>query len=247
MTIETSGAHIVGACGVGGEANGVLQVPVKDPTHTLTADDIELGFNNAILVGGAGVSSAALERAKEMKVRGIIVGGISASLHDLRPALPFPVVATEGHGNLPMSSMAFGILERLEGHEVSVSGQMGDGWNSTRPTIIVPLIERQEDEGGFPTITSPGQPARVGDRVRGVRFPLQGHVGEIVSLRVEAQHVPSGLSLRGAQVAFADPDHASGQLGAVPARRANLVDPTGNAQRGGTSKFVPWLNLEHIG
>jgi hypothetical protein len=236
VTIESVGVHIVGACGVGGEGNGVLQVPVKDPTQVLTADDVGLGFNNSVLIGGAGVSPEALDRAREMKVRGIILGGISASLHYLIPPLSFPIVATEGYGNLPMSPMAFDILKRLEGYEVSISGRMGEVWDLARPSIIVPLTGHLEDEGELATGDAPFEPARVGDRVRAVRQPLLGQVGEIVALPAEPEPVASGLSLSGAQVAF-----ASGQY---PAGTAHPVSTSHSAS---TAHFVPWLNLERIG
>lgn len=230
VTIETIGAHIVGACGVGGEGHGVLQVPVQDLTQVLTADHIELGHNDAVLVGGAGVSLEALERASEMKVRGIIVGGISASLHNLTPSPSFPVVATEGYGNLPMSPQVFDILKRLEGHEVYISGKMGEAWDNIRPTVIVPLAEYLEDESEFPADDAPVRPARVGDRVRAVRHPLLGQVGEIVALPAEPQPMPSGLSLASVQVAFASTQY-----------------PESTLRSASTSHFVPWLNLERVG
>jgi hypothetical protein len=229
VTIETIGAHIVGACGLGGEGNGVLQVPVKDPTQMLTADDIGLGFNNSVLVGGVGVSPEALERAGEMKVRGIIVGGISASLHHLMPSPSFPIVATEGYGDLPMSPLAFDLLKRLEGREVSISGRMGEVWDYARPSIIVPLMEHLEDEGTPAAGDMPVEPVRAGDRVRAVRQPLLGQVGEIVALPAEPQPVASGLFLTGAQVAFAN------------------AYPAGTKHPVGTMHFVPWLNLERMG
>jgi hypothetical protein len=236
VTIESVGVHIVGACGVGGEGNGVLQVPVKDPTQVLTADDVGLGFNNSVLIGGAGVSPEALDRAREMKVRGIILGGISASLHYLIPPPSFPIVATEGYGNLPMSPMAFDILKRLEGHEVSISGRMGEVWDFARPSIIVPLTGHLEDEGELAAGDAPLEPARVGDRVRAVRQPLLGQVGEIVALPAEPEPVASGLSLSGAQVAF-----ASGQY------PAGTAHPASTPHSASTAHFVPWLNLERIG
>jgi hypothetical protein len=236
VTIETIGAHIVGACGVGGEGNGVLQVPVKGPTQVLTADDIGLGFNNSVLVGGAGVSPEALDRASEMKVRGIIVGSISASLRHLTASPSFPIVATEGYGDLPMSPLAFDILKRLEGREVSISGQMGDAWDNTRPSLIVPLMEHLEDESALAAGDAPVEPACVGDQVRAVRQPLLGQVGEIVALLAEAQPVASGLSLAGAQVTFAGVQHPE-----------SISHPTGILHPAGTSHFVPWLNLERIG
>jgi hypothetical protein len=247
VTIETVGATIHGACGVGGETHGVLQVLAPHPSHTLTADEIGLGSNNAILVGGAGVSSEALERARQMQVRGIIVGGIPASLHDLIPGLTFPVVATEGYGNLPMSPLSFDILKRLEGHEAFINGEAGYTRDCARPIIVVPQAERQEDEGEFPVDRSPAEPARVADRVRAVRQPLLGQMGRIVSLAVEPRPVPSGFSLPGAQVAFGDPELLASQLGDAEEAEIDSTYPSGTSHPSGTSQFVPWLNLERIG
>jgi hypothetical protein len=241
VTVETVGATIHGACGVGGEAHGVLQVLAPHPSHTLTADEIGLGSNNAILVAGAGVSSEALERARQMQVRGIIVGGIPASLHDLIPGLPFPIVATEGYGHLPMSPLNFGILKRLEGHEAFINGEAGHTGDSARPIIVVPQTERQEDEAEFPVDRSPAEPARVGDLVRAVRQPLLGQVGQIVSLAAEPHRVPSGFSLPGAQITFAGPELITSQLGDAEVSEIDSRYPSG------TTQFVPWLNLERIG
>jgi hypothetical protein len=240
VTIETGGSHILGACGVGDEANGVLHVVAKDPTQTLSPDDIEIGSNNAILVGGAGVSLEAIDRAREMQVNGIIVGGISSALHYLRPAPPFPIVATEGYGSLPMSQMAFDILKQLEGHEASISGRMGEGWDGHRPGIIVPLAhDEYEEEGELAKETAPTEPARIGHRVRALRAPLLGQVGEIASVPSEPQYLPSGLSVHGAQVAFAEPERPLFQPDVVSGQ--DVVGPPSPGPH-----FVPWLNLEHV-
>jgi hypothetical protein len=231
VTIETMGAHVVGACGIGGEKVGILRVPIDGPTDVLAPDDVGLGLNNAVLVGGASVSPETLDRAREMRVSGIIVGSISASFHDLTPLPPFPIVATEGYGDIPMSSAVFEVLKQLEGREVSISGRMNGPWDSTRPVVIVSLAEPSQDadqnlagELALHKGNAPGGPVQVGSRVRGVRQPLLGQVGEIVALQAESQRVPSGLSLVGTHVAFSSTSYS-------PA---------------GTTQFVPWLNLEQI-
>jgi hypothetical protein len=243
VIIETVGTHIIGACGLGGEANGVLQMAVENPTDTLSADDIGMGANHAILVGGAGVSPEALELAREMKVKGIIVGGISSSLHELTPAPPFPIVATEGYGNLPMSPFAFDILKQLEGHEASISGQMGDAWDTSRPEIFIPLPEHQQvDERELLSEDIPIEPPPIGHRVRALRRPLLGQVGEIASMPAAPQPLPSGLTLPGAQVvfaSFASSEKSSSQHNAVLAQGVDRPRQT-------IMQFVPWLNLERI-
>jgi len=241
VTIETIGAYIAGACGQGGEGLGVLQVSAKDPTAMLTADDIGMGSNNAILVGGVGVSPEALDRAEEMKVKGIIVGSISSSLQDRVPAPSFPIVATEGYGRLSMSARVFGILKQLEGRDASISGQMGQTWDDTRPAIIVALPEQEgHEENELSNGDVPIGPAQIGHQVRAVRPPLLSRVGKIASIPAAAQPLPSGLSLPGAHVVFANSAQASFQNNTEPA------EDTGSS-RPSTMEFVPWLNLERIG
>jgi hypothetical protein len=174
VIIEMTGTHIAGACGVGGEGTGYLKIPVDDPSYTLTVDDIGLGFNNAILVGGATVSPQVLDRAREMKIRGIIVGSISASLHDSISNPPFPIVATEGYGNLPMSRPVFDILKQFEGHKVFISGQGGGTQDSARPTIIIPLEQAQEGDGHLSTSTPPDELTPTSDQPQTVSLSLLG-------------------------------------------------------------------------
>jgi hypothetical protein len=223
VTVEETGAVVAGACGVGGEGHGVLQVAVKGPADTLALADFDSVRSDAVLVGGSSLTPEAIDRATEMKVGGIIVGSISASLLDLTPP-PFPVVATEGFGVQPMSPLVFDMLRRFEGHEVSLgvpTGQEIGARPDERPLIIIPLASLATGE--IPADSASAGPARVGNQVRAVRRPLAGRVGEIVALPAESRRLPSGLSLTGAQVDFA----------------MNSLQET-------ERHFVPWLNLERI-
>ncbi len=223
VTIETTGAVIAGACGVGGEGHGVLQMAVQGPAEPLALPDLGSGSSNAVLVGGGSLTPETIDRAREMKVRGIIVGSISASLLDLTPPL-FPIVATEGFGTQPMSSIVFAMLRRFEGQEVSLgvpAGQKAGAGPDERPLIIIPLASLPTGE--IPADSASAAPARIGDHVRAVRQPLSGRVGEIVALPAESRRLPSGLSLTGAQVTFAT-----------------------NSLQENERHFVPWLNLEQI-
>jgi hypothetical protein len=223
VTVEATGAVVAGACGVGGEGHGVLQVGVQGPAESLALADLGSVRGDAVLVGGGSLTPEAIDRARDMKVGGIIVGSISASLLDLTP-LPFPVVATEGFGTQPMSPIVFDTLKRFEGHEVSLGVSAGQGMGAgpdERPLIIIPLAPPAA--GGIPADSAPARPARLGDQVRAVRRPLSGRAGEIVALPAESRRLPSGLSLTGAQVAFAM-----------------------NSLQENERRFVPWLNLERI-
>jgi len=141
-----------------------------------------------------------------------------------------------------MSRFTFDILKQLEGHEVSINGQMGDAWNTSRPEIFIPLPEHhQADEGELAGEDIPIEPPRVGHQVRALRRPLYGQVGEITSIPAAPQPLPSGLILPGAQVIFAGFSSAEevSQHNAVSAQDMDRPRPP-------SIQFAPWLNLERI-
>jgi hypothetical protein len=195
-----------------------------------------------------------LQRAIEMKVRGIIVGSMSASVVGLVSDLPLPIVATEGYGHLSMSPHLFNVLKELEGREVFLSGKMGKPWSDDRPIIAIPLAKDVLTEMPVSEDLLPIEAPRIGGRVRAVRRPLMGRMGRIVSFSAESRKVASGLSLAGAYVAFADSNQsqvegADGMQAQVPNDPpapsfidAGAVEPARSAPH-----FVPWLNLERVG
>jgi hypothetical protein len=222
-TIETIGAVIEAACGIGKEVTGVLKMPVNDRTSQVSPDDVGEAFNKTIVVAGAEVSSEVLEQAREVGVAGLIAGGMDSSL--LGQRAPLPVVATEGYGHRPMSQDVFDILKGLEGQEVSLSAQMGEPWDNSRPMLIAPLAGASQDETQALANDTGARPVRVGDKVRAVRSPLSGCVGQIKSMLEEPRRPTSGLTLAGALVSF----------------------PEEEATFDAKDEWAPWLNLERMG
>ena len=222
-TIETEGAVIEGACGIGEEATGTLRIPVNDRTSQISPDDIGEAFNRTIVVAGVGVSSEVLKQAREVGVAGLIAGGMNSSL--LGQRAPLPVVATEGYGHRPMSQDVFDILKALEGQEVSLSAKMGEPWDNSRPMLIAPLARISQDPAQALANDTGARPVRVGDRVRAVRSPLSGCVGQIKSMPKEPRRTALGLTLAGALVSF----------------------PEEEATFDVRHEWTPWLNLERIG
>jgi hypothetical protein len=92
------------------------------------------GDAGKVIVGGSLVTYEALERARKVKVKGIVAGG--AKMEDLekilktrigvaitgRENLEFTLILTEGFGKLPMSETAFKILKENEGKTAAVNG-----------------------------------------------------------------------------------------------------------------------------
>lgn len=196
VVIETTGALIQGVWGTGGDSFGTIKCMVNSPDEPLQVQAIDPSCHGTILVGGSGVSDAALKRAQELQVRGIAVGGLSPALISQVEQLPFPLIVTEGMGEVPMSAPIFHLLTTNDGREATVSGRVRLRWGVVRPEIIIPLPADRPP----PSQTQSGTPLAVGTRVRLVQAPYVGAVGKIVALPAHAQRIETGAREMTAQV-----------------------------------------------
>jgi len=197
--IETQGGLVEGVWGLGERSWGVLKMAVASPDQPLTAKSIEAKSQGYILVGGSVLDAAALMQASKMKVKGIVVGGIHASLmEEVGAGLPFPLVITEGLGEMPMASVVFDLLQSAEGQEAFISGQVDQQGARVRPEVIVFSPIRAEP---FPAECG-GWPLRPGDLVRIVRAPHLGAIGTVKAILDTPRPVNSGLVMKGADVAL---------------------------------------------
>src|SRR5262249_39322980 len=96
VVVETRGAFIQGIFGVGGERQGTLRMAVNDPGHPVTPAEIHPEHRGQVLSGGSNISGAALRKAAELGVAGIVVGAIID--RDLIDFLGYDIgVAITGH------------------------------------------------------------------------------------------------------------------------------------------------------
>jgi hypothetical protein len=196
VVIETTGALVQGMWGAGRESVGVLKRLVKSPDKPLRSKDIDPSCHGAIIIGGAGLDDGVLERAQELQVRGIVIGGLSSEMIDAAERVPFPIVVTEGIGLIPMSGPVFQLLATHEGREASISGRIKPRWGVVRPEIIIPMPA----ESLPPDQSQPGMPLTVGARVRVVRAPYLGRAGIVVSIADHAYRIETDARVRGAEI-----------------------------------------------
>jgi hypothetical protein len=196
VVVEATGAVIQGVWGAGGESFGVLKCLAKSPDKPLRAKDIDPSCHGMIVIGGVGLNEAVLERAQELQVRGIVTGGFPPELISRLGQLPFPIIATEGIGAMPMSEPVFRLLTTNEGREASISGEVKSRWGIVRPEVIIPLPA----ETVPPTQSQPGAPLAVGAHVRIVRAPYMGQVGVVTALPAHTRRIETGARVRGGEV-----------------------------------------------
>lgn len=222
VRIETPAAQVYGIFGIGTNQYGVLQLMVTDPAEPITPDKINARFAYAIIIGGSTISAAALERAVQEGVRGIIVGSIDEA--ELRaflgvegyapwdagpPDWGFPsspssadlvVVVTEGFGSRPMSRPLFDLLASYVGKEALVEGATCVWGEVRRPRVVIPLPTRAAGV----SIDTPRPTARPGALVRILHQPQLGQLGQVRTLLSAPQRLPSRVRTQAAEVVLED-------------------------------------------
>lgn len=205
VTVGSYAAFIQGIMGFSGENFGELRMAVANPEETLEASMITDQDVGKIVVGGALVTYEALERARKIKVAGIVAGG--AMMEDLervlnakigvaitgREDIGFTLILTEGFGKLPMSENVFVILKENEGKVAAVNGATQVRAGVVRPEIVIPR-EIGEQKRGVDELEEGKM--KVGSIVRIIRFPHFGGVGRVIELPIELSKIETESLVR---------------------------------------------------
>ncbi len=193
-TLETAGALVQGMWGSGRQSFGVMRTATTAPDLPIDASALDEGSKGMILVGGT-ADQRAFRSAETVKVKGMVLGSISASLIPTIRALSYPVLLTESFGSGAMSESAWSLLSNHDGREAMIDGRPADRWTGHRPEVIIPL-----PSPGAPPSPAEGAPLVVGRRVRALRPPHLGAVGIIQQLVERPQLLPSGVQASSAYV-----------------------------------------------
>jgi len=235
VVVRCEGAFVQGIFGVGGERQGAIAVAVSSPGDPLTEAEISEAHRGRILVGGSEVTGAALRRAAEAGVAGIVVGGVvdRELIAYLREALcdprfdigvaitgqepiPFTLVLTEGFGRISMAQRTFALLRALEGRSASINGATQIRAGVIRPEVIVPM----DGADGTPVASSgdSGQLA-IGTPIRVIREPWFGALGSVTALPAELVQVESETLVRVLEARLQD-----GQVVTVPRANVEIIE-----------------------
>lgn len=202
--VETRGAMVQGIFGIGGERNGEVRVAVLGPNDVLDADHVLSTDKGKVLVGGRGVTAAALKKANATGVAGIVVGAVrDVDLIELlgydigvaitgEEAIETTLVCTEGFGELTMAGRTFDLLRSLEGRRASLNGATQIRAGVIRPELIAPETTLST---GSPK-ASEAQYLSVGTPIRVIREPYFGRLGAVTELPAQLMVVESGAEVR---------------------------------------------------
>lgn len=157
VTIRTFGSRFFGAIGVGDEAFGVLKIVGNDRQRPLGPELIDHHAARSILAVGGTVNAAALTKAVQIGVRGVIAGSIEEAellrwlgakestvwrvgLPDWRipsASAPLTLVLTEGFGKATMAAPLYDVLKAADGMQGAVSGITQLSGGLRRPEVII--------------------------------------------------------------------------------------------------------------
>jgi len=198
VVVETPGALIQAAWGIGGESFGVLRMVAESGDEPLIGSSIDIKAHGSIVVGGGWIAASALEQAQQLQLKGIIAGSIEGNLIESATKMPFPIILTEGVGRVAMAAPIFDLLRSQDGREVSISAETRTRWGLVRPEVLIPLPSDTRP----PMPPAVGAPLTVGARVRVVRGPHMGQVGTVSAIPGRAQRIEIGMRVHGAEVRF---------------------------------------------
>lgn len=183
VEITSQGAVIQGTWGNGRAGAGTTRLLTTSSGDSASPALINPGLRGTVLVVGATAEQVLLERAQAVGVAGIIAGSMDGTLLPLAQSVNYPIVLTEGFGNIPINAPTFSLLAELNGREATV-GVLSD--NVGIPEILVAR------GGNLRPLFAPG-PLAVGDRVRLLSSPYVGHLGTIQESKRQRISLPSRI------------------------------------------------------
>jgi hypothetical protein len=226
--IEAEVAYVQGIFGVGGETQGCIVMACDRHDQELTPDSIVPEMKGCIVIGGARMTFAAIQKARDVGAAAVVSGGLDDEDlkqllgYDLgvaitgREELGITVIITEGFGEIAMAERTYDMLKDHEGGNASVNGATQIRAGVMRPEIIIPLSGSQVMQGEQKF--EEGQLV-IGRALRVIRDPYFGMIGEVLALPAEPHVLGSGSKARVLEVKF-----PSGETAIVPRANVELIE-----------------------
>lgn len=204
IIVEAKAALVQGIFGLAGERNAPLVLVAKDPGQTLEPADITADHKGKIVIGGARCTLAALKKAVEQGVAGVVCGGFA--YQDVKELLGYDVgvaitggedlattlVVTEGFGDIAMAKATYELLASLDGKQAAINGATQIRAGVIRPEVIVTGDTGAAAEAGADDVKG----LEVGAPVRCIRAPYFGRIGKVSALPVKLEILPSETKVR---------------------------------------------------
>ena len=172
-------------------------------------------YRNVVIISPLPLTKGDLLVAQQQEVAGVVAPSMPANLREFAMGLKFPVLLTEGFGQRRPTTLIYSLLQDNIGRQAAFDASTPDRWTGERPEILIPL-----PAGGLPPTPALDQALWVSARVRILRAPWDGLIGEVVELPATPQRMDNGLRLLCARVRL-----SSEQVVLVPLANLELLGP----------------------
>jgi len=213
VLIQTVGSLIQGVWGNGRIEMGLMISMMDSPEAVLEAGRLDVSLRGSVILGGHCPDADTLRAAAELPVRGLILSSIQPDILPVASQMRYPIVVTDGFGQLPMNTAAYRLLSTNSKRDVTVNAETFDRYSGARPEVIIPLPVTQE-----PPIPDDIVSFAAGNQVRLRAMPHRGAIASIVRIHVGLRALPSGLRAPCADVRLED-----GQTVLVPLANLEVV------------------------
>lgn len=216
--VQANATMVQGIFGLGGEVKAPLVMGVDSPAEVLTADRLAPDMAGKIVVGGCYVPLAALWRAVELGVAGVVTGGFDYD--EIKELLGYEVgvaitggeqlgltlIVTEGFGEIAMAPATHALLRKSAGRRASINGATQIRAGVIRPEVVVTFDDEAVPAEKY--IPPEPQGLKPGDLVRGIRTPYFGRIGRVVDLPAQPAVLETESKARIMEIEFADSTRA---------------------------------------
>src|SRR3972149_2351496 len=211
IRIRTFGTEIKGASGIGKAREGLIKIVAK-PSEFIIPQKIDASCQGKIIVGGAHIDRASIEKALTVGVRGIVVGGIDyrdfVSL-GIQSDVGVTIIITEGFGTVSMGKDIFEAFNKAGGRYAFFNGLEKSIFIPTEKEMAVTSKEIKREVW---------RQLRVGGLVRYFQPDSEELVGVVEALSPKEEALNSGLEAEIAQIKF-----LSGQKTGAPAANLEIL------------------------
>lgn len=199
VIVETHGSLIQTGWDSGKDGFGKLMFATQEPGAVLEPNLAGNLIHGMVLVAGRVTKVQVFEHLHNFGVRGLIVGSLSFELGEKAKEFEFPVMATEGLGEQPISQPIFELLQQSQGRQTSLlAAQTGE--HSRRGEVVIPLPTTN-----YPEAPSPDEvQLTVGSTVRIIQSGSDSLIGKVKRVYTQPRWSNSGTYTPGADIEFED-------------------------------------------
>ncbi len=195
--LQCHGALVQGVWGNHQISSGLLMQIGNDATSELDPRFLTVDLRGAVIFSGTLRNTEVLKTLTSLNIRGLILGTMAASLQSLAMEVKYPILLTDGFGDIGMNLAAYQILNTNINRELNLIADPADELTGTKPEAFIPLPAVGEEPNDVLSL----KPGRI---VRILSHPYQGQIGEVLRIHSGKTKLANGILARTADLRLSD-------------------------------------------